>query len=219
MNEIYPIVREQNLLSLEKILEIAPLAISFIALALSYKNAKETWWKSFRLEIYPLDEGRIMSNVDFPLSVRFMLSTTFVNSGSKPGLISNIALVQLDPSLRMIEKIHLSFFVDREHSEWKGFNGLFLNAKQTVHADTVFDGDIQGSMIPAFEDWHLIYRLTSEKDYRLTDTIVTVDLKTRSKGFNLDKNGFYFADLIITHRKYFNKRIKDTMPEIVKARG
>jgi hypothetical protein len=204
----------------DSITDIITVLIAILALVLSIVNARSTWWKPFCLEIYPYNIGWIRAGIDSSSrNFAFKISTTLLNTGSKPGLVARLALVQLDNSMKMLEKIHISYFLDQDNSEAKEFAGLFLKAGQTYYCDAVFEGEILGSMAPKLEDWHLVYQLTSEEHFRLTDTIISVDLKCRGGGYNLDKNGFHFADMRIMHAPFFNREIKDTLPEISPGRG
>lgn len=200
---------------LDIIIKIITGLVALSAFGLSLLNARATWWRPFRFEIYPLNKGIIentFNRENFVVSLR--ISATFINVGSKPGLIQDVALVQLDQSMNIIEKFHWSLIKDDEAPNLRQFNGLFLKAGQTHFCDAIFEGVIRGKQTQDIEDWNLVYKLTTGNYYRLSNTIISVDLKNLLPDDYRPQEHKVRNNMKIKHVNPRNRKILDTLPEI-----
>lgn len=201
-----------------------PVIISGVALTLSIVNAKMTWGKPFTFEFYPSLQGMFKETEDF-LYTQF--KATYYNSGSKAGLITELALVQLDEN-RIVEKCPLIEIMPITSSDiliTKPLNnsiydkpidytflGLFLEPQKIVRYDSTFRIVLQRKHTNSLEKWNIAYRLSSENYFRLANVEIRTVLVDHQRRQNISIG--YRPHLHVTHKKYSHRKLVDTLPEI-----
>jgi len=198
--------------------------ISSIALTLSIVNAKMTWGKPFTFEFYPSLQGKNKENGEF-LYIEF--KATYFNSGSKAGLITDLALVQLDEN-KIVEKCPLIEIMPLTSSDIPitkplnnslydkpidhTFLGLFLEPQKPVKFDSTFRVVLQRKHSINLEKWNIAYRISSEDCFRLANVEIETVIVDEQRGQNISVG--FRPYLHVIHKKYLRRMLVDTLPEI-----
>lgn len=201
-----------------------PVIISGVALTLSIVNAKMTWGKPFTFEFYPSLQGMFKENEDLLYT---QLKATYYNSGSKAGLITEVALVQLDEN-RIVEKCPLIEIIPITTSDIPiakllnnpiydkpidhTFFGLFLEPQKIGRYDSTFRLLLQRKHTNRLEKWNIAYRLSSENRFRLANVEIHIAISEKRPGQN--NRDCYRKILKVTNGNYKRKKLVDTLPEI-----
>ncbi len=197
------------------------IGISMGALTLSIINAIMTWGKPFTLEFYPLLEARINMPDQFQ---ELSFQAVMFNSGNKAGLITELALVQLQKN-KIVEKyplVGLREIPSKESSNPQRsvpystdkyvFTGLVLEPHKTTSLLLSFRIVLQGKSTSKMEKWYIAYHLSTDDFLRLADVEISAAIKDEVSDQQI-LSGFH-PHLHPSHKKNMRKKLVDMLQHV-----